>query len=201
MESEAHGGGAMRAADEDAGAVASAMGTAHGAQSVPDGAGGRDGPGDPAGPGDTVSRGVPASSSDMADPREPSTAGESGGAVAAIPQIPGALHVPGPGGDAAPGAGVLSTRVYHFGLAVPFSSHAEADNARHLLTRLTQLRWPVRRDLYVNGRMLVLRLTAEDPGLLQTAVAFFQEQLSLVMQTVEHSGPPLFDQSQNRRGP
>ncbi|XP_043314732.1 EKC/KEOPS complex subunit LAGE3-like isoform X1 [Cervus canadensis] len=196
MESEAHGGGAMRAADEDAGAVASAAGTAHGPQGVPGGAGGHDGSGHPAG-----RREVPAGSSDMADSRDPSTAGESGGAAAAIPQIPGARHVPGPGGDAAPGAGVLSTRVYHFSLAVPFSSHAEADNARHLLTRRTQLRLPVRRDLYLSGRMLVLRLTAEDPGLLQTTVAFFQEQLSLVMQTVEHSGPPLFDQSRNRRGP
>nr|CAI9689548.1 unnamed protein product [Rangifer tarandus platyrhynchus] len=156
MESEAHGGGAMRAADEDAGAEASAAGTARGSQGVPGGAAGRHGPGDPAGPGDAVSRGVPAGSGDMADPREPSAAGESGGAAAAIPQIPGAPHVPGPGGAAAPRAGVLSTRVYQFGLAVPFSSYEEADNARHLLTRRTQLRWPVRRDLYVNGRMLVL---------------------------------------------
>lgn len=35
------------------------------------------------------------------------------------------------------------------------------------------------------------RLTAEDPGLLQIAAAFFQEQLSLVMQTLQHSVPPL----------
>ena len=37
-----------------------------------------------------------------------------------------------------------------------FSSPAEADNARHILTRRTQLRWPVQREFYVNGRMLVL---------------------------------------------
>ncbi|KAB0339430.1 hypothetical protein FD754_023910 [Muntiacus muntjak] len=197
MEPEAHGGGAVRAADEDAGAVASAAGTAHGAQGVPGGAGGRDGPGDPAGPGDSVSRGVPAGSGDMADPREPSTAGESGGAAAAIPQIPGAPHAPGPGGDTAPGAGVLSNRVFQFSLAVPFSSYAEADNARYLLTRLTQLRWPVRRELYVHGRMLVLRLTAEDQALLQTAVAFCQEQLSVVMWTLLNFVPA---QPQHRRG-
>ncbi|XP_043753706.1 uncharacterized protein LOC122690817 isoform X3 [Cervus elaphus] len=35
MESEAHGGEAMRAADEDAGAVASATSTAHGGQASP----------------------------------------------------------------------------------------------------------------------------------------------------------------------
>ena len=107
MESEAHGGGAMRAADEDACAMASAAGTAQGSQGVPGGAGGRDGPGDPAGPGNAFNRGVPAGSGELADPRDPSAAGESGGAAAAIPQILGAPHAPGPGGDAAPGAGVL----------------------------------------------------------------------------------------------
>ncbi|CAI9151047.1 unnamed protein product [Rangifer tarandus platyrhynchus] len=197
MESEAHGGGAMRAADEDAGAEASAAGTARGSQGVPGGAAGRHGPGDPAGPGDAVSRGVPAGSGDMADPREPSAAGESGGAAAAIPQIPGAPHVPGPGGAAAPRAGVLSNRVYQFSLTMSFSSYAEADNARYLLTRLTQLRWPVRRELYVRGRMLVLRLTAEDQALLQTAVAFCQEQLSVVMWTLLNFVPA---QPQHRRG-
>ena len=181
MESEALGGGAMRAADEDEGAEASAAGTARGSQGVPGGAGGRDGPGDPAGPGDAVSRGVPAGSSDMADPRDPSTAGESGGAAAAIPQIPGAPHAPGPGGDAAPGAGALSNRVFQFTFGMLFSSPAEADNARHILTRRTQLRWPVQRELYVNGRMLLLRLTAEDRALLQMAVDFCLEQISMVM--------------------
>ncbi|XP_043315872.1 cancer/testis antigen 1-like isoform X2 [Cervus canadensis] len=198
MESKAHGGGAMRAADEDAGAVASATGTAHGGQGVPGGAGGRHGPGDPAGPGDAVSRGVPAGSGDMADPRDPSTAGESGGAAAAIPQIPGAPHRPGLGGDTAPGAGVVSNRVFQFTFGVPFSSRAEADNARHILTRRTQLRWPVQRQLYVNGR---IRLTAEDHALLHMAVDFCLEQISLVMWTLQNFVPRLFPQSQHRRMP
>nr|XP_020749445.1 EKC/KEOPS complex subunit LAGE3-like [Odocoileus virginianus texanus] len=128
----------------------------------------------------------------MADPREPSAAGESGGAAAAIPQIPGAPHVPGPGGAAAPGAGVLRTRVYQFSLAVPFASPGRADYACHLLTERTQLRWPVRRELYVHGRMLILRLTAEDHDLLNTAVAFFLEQVSLVRWTLKHFLHPLF---------
>ncbi|CAI9151023.1 unnamed protein product [Rangifer tarandus platyrhynchus] len=192
MESEAHGGGAMRAADEDAGAEASAAGTARGSQGVPGGAAGRHGPGDPAGPGDAVSRGVPAGSGDMADPREPSAAGESGGAAAAIPQIPGAPHALGPGGDATPGAGVLINRALQFSLALPFASPGRADYACHLLTERTQLRWPVRRELYVRGRMLVLRLTAEDHDLLDTAVAFFLEQVSLVRWTLQHFLHPLF---------
>ncbi|XP_044792851.2 cancer/testis antigen 1 [Bubalus bubalis] len=200
MESEAHGGGAMRAADEDAGAVASAAGTAHGGQGVPGGAAGPNGPGMPAGPGDAVSREVPAGSGDMADPRGPSAAAESGGAAAAIPQIPGAPNAPGPGGDTAPGAGVLSNRVFQF-LGIPFSSYAEADNARRILTRLTQLRWPVQRELYINGRMLVLRLTAEDHALLQMAVRFCLEQASLVMWILQNFVPHLFPQSQHRRGP
>ena len=80
MEPEVDSGGAMRAADEDEGAEASAAGTARGSQGVPGGAGGRDGPGHPAGPGDAVSRGVPAGPGDMADGRDPGTGGESGGA-------------------------------------------------------------------------------------------------------------------------
>ncbi|XP_043753703.1 EKC/KEOPS complex subunit LAGE3-like isoform X1 [Cervus elaphus] len=192
MESEAHGGEAMRAADEDAGAVASATSTAHGGQGGLCGAGGRDGRGDPAGPGNALNRGVPACSGELADPRGPSAAGESGGAAAAIPQIPGAANAPGHGGDAAPRARVLNNRVFQFSLAVPFSSHAQADNARHLLARRIQLRWPVRRELYVNGRMLVLRLTAEDHDLFQMAVAFYLEQLYLVMWAFHRFVHPLF---------
>ncbi|CAM9168085.1 unnamed protein product, partial [Rangifer tarandus platyrhynchus] len=157
MESEAHGGGAMRAADEDAGAEASAAGTARGSQGVPGGAAGRHGPGDPAGPGDAVSRGVPAGSGDMADPREPSAAGESGGAAAAIPQIPGAPHVPGPGGAAAPRAGVLSTRVYQFTLRVPFQSPLEADMARRsLLPDVQRHQGLIRKEFAVNGSDLIV---------------------------------------------
>ena len=58
MESEAHGGGATRAADEDAGAMGFAAGTARDDHGMPGGAGGRSGPGDPAGPGDAISPGV-----------------------------------------------------------------------------------------------------------------------------------------------
>ena len=39
---------------------------------------------------------------------------------------------------------------------MPFSSYAEADNARYFLTPRTQLPWPVGRELYIRGRMLVL---------------------------------------------
>ncbi|KAM7225431.1 hypothetical protein CapIbe_023408 [Capra ibex] len=82
-------------------------------------------------------------------------------------------------------------------LTVAFSSHAEADIARHFLTPRTQLRGPIQKELDVNGRMLVLRLTAEDPGLLQSSIVFCLEQLSLVMRSLQHFGAPL---SQHRRG-
>ncbi|DAA13137.1 TPA: hypothetical protein BOS_25566 [Bos taurus] len=36
--------------------------------------------------------------------------------------------------------------------------------------------------------MLVLRLTAEDPGLLQNSIVFCLEELSLVMQSLQHFG-------------
>ena len=37
-----------------------------------------------------------------------------------------------------------------------FSSPAEADNARRILTQRTQLLWPVQRELYINCHMLLL---------------------------------------------
>ncbi|KAB0345927.1 hypothetical protein FD755_024417 [Muntiacus reevesi] len=165
MEPEAHGGGATRAADEDAGAMASAAGTAHGGQGMPGGAGGCNGPGDLAGAGDTISPGVPGGSGYLADPRDPSVAGESGGAASAIPQIPGAPQAPGPGGDAAPGARVLINRALQF----------------------TPLRAPVQKELNVNDPLC--RLTAEDHCLLQTSIAFCLDQLSLVMRTLQHFVP------------
>ena len=111
MESDAHGGGASRAADEHPGAVEFAVGTARGSCSQPGGAAGQDDPDDPAGPGDAVSRGVHGGAGDLAGPRGPSAAGESGGAAAAIPHIPGPSHAPGPGEGAAHGAAVLSNRI------------------------------------------------------------------------------------------
>ena len=100
----------MRAAGEDAGAVASAADTARGGHSVPGGAGGQEDPGDPARPADAIIHGVPGGVADLNNPRGPSAAGESDGTVGVIPQLPGAPQVPGPGRDAAPGAGVLSNR-------------------------------------------------------------------------------------------
>ena len=41
-------------------------------------------------------------------------------------------------------------------LTVPFTSHMDAGLARYFLTARTQLRGPIRKELDVNGRMLVL---------------------------------------------
>ncbi|XP_055420462.1 EKC/KEOPS complex subunit LAGE3-like isoform X7 [Bubalus kerabau] len=195
MESDAHGGGASRAADEDPGAAEFAVGTARGSCSEPGGAGGQDDPGDPAGPGDAVSRGVHGGAGDLAGRRGPSAAGESSGAAGAILQIPGPSHAPGPGGATPPGAAVLSNRAFQF-LTVPFTSHMDAGLVRHFLTARTQLRGPIWKELDVNGRMLVLRLTAEDPGLLQNSIVFCLEQLSLVMRSLQRLGGPV---SRHRR--
>ncbi|XP_055419647.1 cancer/testis antigen 1-like isoform X1 [Bubalus kerabau] len=212
MESDAHGGGASRAADEDPGAAEFAVGTARGSCSEPGGAGGQDDPGNPAGPGDAVSRGVHGGAGDLAGRRGPSAAGESGGGAGAIPKIPGPSHAPGPGGATPPAAAVLSNRAIQLYpipgtpagqaaagariLTVPFTSHVDAGLARHILTARTQLRGSIRKELDVNGRMLVLRLTAEDPGLLQNSIVFCLEQLSLVMQSLQHFGGPV---SRHRR--
>ncbi|XP_055293666.1 EKC/KEOPS complex subunit LAGE3-like [Moschus berezovskii] len=213
MESEAHSGADTRAANEEAGDVALAAGTVRGSHSMPGGVGGHAGPGVLPGPGDAISHGVPAGPADLADPRVLSTAGESGGAALAIPQIPGAPHTPGPGGDAAPGATVQSNRALQLYpipgpllgqlatgvrvLNVLFSSHAEADIARQILNQRTRLRGPILKEIEINGRMLVLRLTAEDSGLLQRSANFCQEQLSLMMRSLQHFGAPV---SQHGRG-
>ena len=110
MESDAHGGGATRATNEDPGAIEFAVGTALGSHSEPSGAGGQDNSRDLACPGDAISRGVHGGAGDLAGPRGPSAAGEPGGAAGAILQISGPPHTPGPSGDAASGAAVLSNR-------------------------------------------------------------------------------------------
>lgn len=84
MESEADGEGAMRAADEGAGAAAVAVGAA---------CGGQGDPGDPVDPGDP------------GDSGNPGVAGEAGGAAGGLVQIQWAAHAAGPRRDAGPGAG------------------------------------------------------------------------------------------------
>ena len=54
----------------------------------------------------------PGGSGELTDPRGPRASGESGGAAAAILQIPGAPNASGPGGDPVRRAGVLSNRVF-----------------------------------------------------------------------------------------
>ena len=54
----------------------------------------------------------PGGSGELTDPRGPRASGESGGTATAIPKIPGVPEAPGPGGDAAPRAGVPSNQVF-----------------------------------------------------------------------------------------
>lgn len=54
----------------------------------------------------------PGGSGELTDPRGPRASGESGGTATAIPKIRGVPEAPGPGGDAAPRAGVPSNQVF-----------------------------------------------------------------------------------------
>ncbi|OWJ99684.1 hypothetical protein Celaphus_00009694 [Cervus elaphus hippelaphus] len=175
MEIESHGGGLRRADNEDAGAEAFARGTAHGRQGVP------------AGPGHAVNPVVPGDPGDLADPRGPGTAGESGGIVSAIPQISGAPQAPGPGGDTAPRARVLSNQVFQL-YPIPGAPVGWTPTVVRVRNR--------------GGLGGCSRLTAEDHGLLPGSIAFCLEQLSLMIRTLQHfaAPPPPFFKSQHRRG-
>ncbi|OWJ99115.1 hypothetical protein Celaphus_00009679 [Cervus elaphus hippelaphus] len=116
IESEAHSGGVTRAADEDSGAMAFAVGTEHGGHRVPGGA------------------------------------------------------------------------------ASPCLSH-RSHKWKSLASSCLEV-------LHCEGRFRSssIQLTTEDPGLLQTSIAFCLEQLSLVIRILQHFVLPLFAKSQHRRG-
>uniref|UniRef100_A0A8C2SBU0 L antigen family member 3 n=1 Tax=Capra hircus TaxID=9925 RepID=A0A8C2SBU0_CAPHI len=81
---------------------------------------------------------------------------------------------------------------------VLFLSPMEAEMARQSLSPHVQpYHRAVGKELTVNGSIIAIRLTAEDPGLLQSSIVFCLEQLSLVMRSLQHFGAPV---SQHKRG-
>ncbi|KAI4545187.1 hypothetical protein MG293_005453 [Ovis ammon polii] len=86
----------------------------------------------------------PGGSGELTDPRGPRASGESGGTATAIPKIPGVPEAPGPGGDAAPRAGVPSNRVFQFRLAA--EDHALFQTAvTFYLEQLYLVMWTLQR--------------------------------------------------------
>ncbi|KAF6390238.1 hypothetical protein mRhiFer1_007818 [Rhinolophus ferrumequinum] len=131
--------------------------------------------------------------------------GEAGavacGAQARQAPIPGGNTVPGPGdqaasersGEAGPTAGGPGREPVEYCLRVPFPSPMEAEMARQsLASHGEQQQGAVQKEFIVSGNILVIRLTAEDPGLLQNSIATCQDQLSLLIQNAQYFMTPFF---------
>ncbi|KAM9181165.1 EKC/KEOPS complex subunit LAGE3 [Dugong dugon] len=110
-----------------------------------------------------------------------------------VPQVARAPHAPGPGGDAEPAAGRPGSGVHEFTLTVPFRSPLEAEIARGSLAPDAEPHGGVvHKEFTLNGSVLAVRWTAEDPRLLRISIVNFLDQLSLVVRTMQRFGPPVF---------
>uniref|UniRef100_A0A9L0INM8 L antigen family member 3 n=1 Tax=Equus asinus TaxID=9793 RepID=A0A9L0INM8_EQUAS len=79
-------------------------------------------------------------------------------------------------------------------LTVPFRSPLEAEMARRAMAPEAQRhQQAVQKECAVNGSVLAVRWTAEDPDLLQISINSFLDQLALVVGSIQHFGlpPPL----------
>nr|KAF6435872.1 hypothetical protein HJG63_012589 [Rousettus aegyptiacus] len=103
------------------------------------------------------------------------------------PHAAQAARASGPGGDAAPGAeGSGDIRII-FMINVPFRYRLEAEIVRMAMDIEHPPHNPaVRIEFRVRGRILAVRWTAEDPGLLQDAVNSFFNRLYMVMGNIQH---------------
>lgn len=127
-------------------------------------------------------------------------AGEAGGGACGAPRVAPALHAPSPGRNAVepgqqagPAARGPSRQQLQYSLSVPFSSPVEAEMARlYMVLHGQPQRETVRKEFTVSGNMLEIQLTAEDTDQLRISVNCCFEQLSLLVQTMEHFVPPFF---------
>ncbi|XP_062941077.1 EKC/KEOPS complex subunit LAGE3-like [Cynocephalus volans] len=116
-------------------------------------------------------------------------------------------RAPGPGGDAAPVAGGPDNRqVQLYPIeeplwpGVPFPSPENVEIASLFLTPNAQRRLPVQKEISVNGNVLTVRLTAEDPSHLHVSVIACLYQLSVLVRLFWPVGPPLFFKPHEERG-
>ncbi|XP_045368056.2 uncharacterized protein LOC123615024 [Camelus bactrianus] len=122
---------------------------------------------------------------------------------------PGGHAAPGPGGHAGqwPGTHAASrlggpvrptatgpgSQLLQFSLTVSFPSPVEAEMAgQSLAPRVQPYQGAVQKELIVSGNILAIRLTAGDPGQLRISITSCLNQLSLLVQTMQHSVPLFF---------
>ncbi|XP_003421759.2 EKC/KEOPS complex subunit LAGE3 [Loxodonta africana] len=129
----------------------------------------------------------------QADRGAPGGAVPEAAAADDLPQVAQAPHAPGPGGDAEPAATGPGSRLHEFSLTVPFRSPLEAEIARGSLAPDAEPhRGVVHKELTLNGSVLAVHWTAEDPRLLRISIINFLDQLSMVVRTMQRFGPPVF---------
>uniref|UniRef100_A0A7N9CT24 L antigen family member 3 n=2 Tax=Macaca fascicularis TaxID=9541 RepID=A0A7N9CT24_MACFA len=101
-------------------------------------------------------------------------------------------HASGPGRDAPSVARGPGMRPHVFTLSVPFPTPLEAEIVRGSLAPDAEPHQRVvGKNLAVSGRILAVRWEAEDCRLLRISVINFLDHLSLVVQTMQHYGPPI----------
>ncbi|XP_030890431.1 EKC/KEOPS complex subunit LAGE3-like [Leptonychotes weddellii] len=139
-------------------------------------------------------------------PTGPGSPGEPGGwggtaaegtVAGGAPQVEGASFSPRQGEEAsalALASGEASgNQLSEFTLTVPFLCHMDAEVARQYLTLGAELfHGAVQTELTVTGRDLLIKVTAEDSALLQISTASLLNQLSMVVQTMQHFVPLFF---------
>eukprot|EP00070_Physeter_catodon_P031864 XP_028338758.1 cancer/testis antigen 1-like [Physeter catodon] len=76
----------------------------------------------------------------------------------------------------------------------------DAQVAHQLLTVYFPVPEPMQEELNVEGRVLVIRLTAEDLGHLRASVTFCLSQLSQVVQILRRLVPPFYAQPHQATG-
>ncbi|XP_041596358.1 EKC/KEOPS complex subunit LAGE3-like [Vulpes lagopus] len=86
-------------------------------------------------------------------------------------------------------------------LTVPFLCYVDAEVARQcLISDVESFQGAVHTELTVIGNDLLIKLTAEDSALLQISTACLLNQLSLVVQTMQHFVPPFFPKPRPGKG-
>eukprot|EP00071_Canis_lupus_P002711 XP_003435653.2 EKC/KEOPS complex subunit LAGE3-like [Canis lupus familiaris] len=131
----------------------------------------------------------------------PTRAPQAGGA----PQVEGVSPDGGQGEEASASTsaacGGASGNQLEFSLTVPFLCYVDAEVARQcLISDVEPFQGAVHTELTVIGNDLVIKLTAEDSALLQISTACLLNQLSLVVQTMQHFVPPFFPKPRPGKG-
>ncbi|XP_004779367.1 cancer/testis antigen 1-like [Mustela putorius furo] len=118
-------------------------------------------------------------------------------------ELEGASPAPRHGEDAsALASGEASgSQLLEFALRVPFLCYMDAEMARqYLISGEESFQGAAQMELAVIGSDLLIKLTAKDSALLQISTATLLNQLSTIIQTMQHFVPPFFAKPRPGKG-